>query len=201
MSAMKIQIQSMGRTVCAALSAIVLLTLMLFAAVSGIAAPEAEAAEVTEVISGDVSRYNSNSTQIYWITDAICYASSIYQVDPLLVTAVMETESHFSFNTFYTPSSAGAVGLMQLMPETAAAVGVDPYDPLGNVIGGTSYLRTMLDDFSGYGEYSVTNAVAAYNAGPNAVISYQGCPPYLETQDYVIKVSDAYNRLLSEYYQ
>lgn len=197
----RMEVQGIERKAYAVIVAIFLLMLMLFSAAFGITAPKAEAAEVEEVISGDVSRYNGNSTQVYWITDAICYASSIYQVDPLLVTAVMETESHFSFNTFYTPSSAGAVGLMQLMPSTAAAVGVDPYDPLGNVIGGTSYLRNMLDDFSGYGEYAVTNAVAAYNAGPNAVISYQGCPPYFETQDYVIKVSDAYNRLLSEYYQ
>ncbi len=90
---------------------------------------------------------------------------------------------------------------MQLMPGTASAVGVDPYDPLGNVIGGTSYLRTMLDDFAGCGQYAVTNAVAAYNAGPAAVYSYNGCPPYRETQDYVIKVSNAYNRLLGEVYK
>ena len=73
--------------------------------------------------------------------------------------------------------------------------------PLGNVIGGTSYLRPMLDDFAGCGQYAVTNAVAAYNAGPAAVYSYNGCPPYRETQDYVIKVSNAYNRLLGEVYK
>ena len=90
---------------------------------------------------------------------------------------------------------------MQLMPDTAYSVGVDPYDPLGNVIGGTAYLRYMLDDFSSCGQYAVTNAVAAYNAGPAAVTSYGGCPPYNETQNYVIKVSEAYNRLLTQMYQ
>lgn len=173
----------------------------IFVLIFGIFMQDVNAAPVEDVIAADIAGYNGNAVQVYWIRDAICYASSMYQVDPLLVTAVMETESHFSFNTFYTTSSAGAIGLMQLMPGTASAVGVDPYDPLGNVIGGTSYLRTMLDDFAGCGQYAVTNAVAAYNAGPAAVYSYNGCPPYRETQDYVIKVSNAYNRLLGEVYK
>lgn len=173
----------------------------IFVLIFGIFMQDVNAAPVEDVIAADIAGYNGNTAQVYWIRDAICYASSMYQVDPLLVTAVMETESHFSFNTFYTTSSAGAIGLMQLMPGTASAVGVDPYDPLGNVIGGTSYLRTMLDDFAGCGQYAVTNAVAAYNTGPAAVYSYNGCPPYRETQDYVIKVSNAYNRLLGEVYK
>ena len=173
----------------------------IFVLIFGIFMQDVNAAPVEDVIAADIAGYNGNTAQVYWIRDAICYASSMYQVDPLLVTAVMETESHFSFNTFYTTSSAGAIGLMQLMPGTASAVGVDPYDPLGNVIGGTSYLRTMLDDFAGCGQYAVTNAIAAYNAGPAAVYSYNGCPPYRETQDYVIKVSNAYNRLLGEVYR
>ena len=173
----------------------------IFVLIFGIFMQDVNAAPVEDVIAADIAGYNGNTAQVYWIRDAICYASSMYQVDPLLVTAVMETESHFSFNTFYTTSSAGAIGLMQLMPGTASAVGVDPYDPLGNVIGGTSYLRTMLDDFAGCGQYAVTNAVAAYNAGPAVVYSYNGCPPYRETQDYVIKVSNAYNRLLGEVYK
>lgn len=156
-----------------------------------------EAASVEEVIYSDVTQYNGQTEQAAWITNAICYASSLYQVDPLLITAIMETESHFNFATFYNHSPAGAIGLMQLSPETAAAVGVDPYDPLGNIVGGASYLRTQLDNFSGYGEYAVTDAVAAYNAGGNAVRRYGGCPPYRETQDYVIKVANSYNRLLT----
>ncbi len=162
-------------------------------------AGEAEAADIYTVIADDVASYNGNAEQVDWITNAICYASAQYQVDPLLITAVMETESHFSFGTFYTTSSAGAIGLMQLMPDTASAIGVNPFDPLDNVLGGASYLRTCLDDFAGYGDYAVTDAVAAYNAGPQAVYNYGGCPPYAETQDYIVKVSDSYNRLLAYY--
>lgn len=162
-------------------------------------AGEAEAADIYTVIADDVASYNGNAEQVDWITNAICYASAQYQVDPLLITAVMETESHFSFGTFYTTSSAGAIGLMQLMPDTASAIGVNPFDPLDNVLGGASYLRTCLDDFAGYGGYAVTDAVAAYNAGPQAVYNYGGCPPYAETQDYIVKVSDSYNRLLAYY--
>ena len=89
---------------------------------------------------------------------------------------------------------------MQLMPGTADAVGVNPYDPLGNIIGGASYLRTQLDNFSGYGDYAVTDAIAAYNAGGEAVRQYGGCPPYAETQNYVVKVANSYNQLLTNYY-
>lgn len=173
---------------------IILITFMALL-VSGQA--DVHAQDVPTVIYNDICQYNGDPTQVQWLTDAICYASSQYQVDPLLVTAVMETESGFSFNSF---SRAGAVGLMQLMPDTARMIGVDPYDPLQNVIGGASYLRTCLNDFSGWGEYSVTYAVAAYNAGPQAVLKYGGCPPYQETINYVYKVSDAYNRLLNTYY-
>lgn len=184
-----------------AFETLIVCTVTIFVLIFGILVQDVHAAPLDEVIREDIAAYNGNSAQIYWISDAICYAASIYQVDPLLVTAVMETESNFSFNTFYATSSAGAIGLMQLMPATAFAVGVDPYDPLGNVVGGTAYLRNMLDDFASCGEYAVTNAVAAYNAGPAAVASYGGCPPYSETQNYVIKVSAAYNRLLGEVQQ
>ena len=157
----------------------------------------AEAADVRSVVYTEVAAYNGDANEAVWITDAICYASSLYGVDPLLVTSVMETESHFNFGSF---SGAGAIGLMQLMPGTATAVGVDPYDPLGNVIGGVSYLRSQLDSFAGSGDYAVTNAVAAYNAGGNAVRNYGGCPPYAETQNYVITVNNTYNQLLNRYY-
>ena len=94
-------------------------------------------------------------------------------------------------------SHRGAVGLMQLMPDTAAMVGVDPYNPLDNVIGGTSYLNTQLNNFGSWGEYGVTYAVAAYNAGGNAVRQYGGVPPYPETQNYVYKVANAYSNLVA----
>ena len=157
----------------------------------------AEAADVRSEVYSEVSAYNGNVNEAVWITDAICYASSVYGVDPLLVTSVMEAESGFNFGSF---SGAGAIGLMQLMPATATAVGVDPYDPLGNVIGGVSYLRSQLDGFSDSGDYAVTNAVAAYNAGGQVVRDYGGCPPYAETQNYVIKVNGIYTQLLNRYY-
>ena len=153
------------------------------------------AAEPYDVVYSEVTQFNGNAEQAEWITQAIFYSAELYGVDPILLASVMETESSFYFNAY---SSAGAIGLMQLMPETANMVGVDPYDPLDNVIGGASYLRTQLDNFSGYGEYAVTNAVAAYNAGGNAVRKYGGCPPYNETINYVYKVADVYNRLSSQ---
>lgn len=153
----------------------------------------AEAADAYSVIYNDVSAWNGDASQADWITSAILYASSQYGVDPLLATAVMETESHFNIRA---GSGAGAIGLMQLMPSTAASIGVDPYDPLGNVCGGVAHLRTLIDSFSGWGDYAVTDAVAAYNAGSGAVRQYNGVPPYNETRNYVVKVSTAYNRLM-----
>lgn len=154
----------------------------------------AEAADYYTVINNHISGFNGEPGQGDWITNAILYSCSMYQVDPFLVTAVMQTESGFQFGVI---SPAGAIGLMQLMPDTAAMVGVDPYNPLENVIGGTSYLSTQLNNFSSWGEYGVTYAVAAYNAGGNAVRQYGGVPPYPETQNYVYKVADAYNNLVA----
>ena len=115
----------------------------------------------------------------------ITEAAAKYNVDPHLVAAVAQTESDFSQAA---RSDAGAIGVMQLMPDTAAALGVDPYDVKGNIEGGTQYLRQMLDTFGG----DVTKAVAAYNAGPQAVKEYGGVPPYNETVGYVNKVLDLY---------
>jgi soluble lytic murein transglycosylase len=103
-------------------------------------------------------------------------------LDPRLVQAVMQAESGYNSRAL---SNKGAIGLMQLMPETALELAVeDPWDPDQNVGGGTAYLRRMLDAFSG----DVKFAVAAYNAGPNAVVRHAGVPPYAETREYVRKV-------------
>lgn len=112
-------------------------------------------------------------------------AAARYQVDPRLVAAVAQTESGGNQEVV---SPAGAVGVMQLMPETAAGLGVNPYDKRQNIEGGAKYLRQMMDTFGG----DVQKAVAAYNAGPQAVKEYNGIPPYRETQDYVNKVLDIY---------
>jgi putative murein lytic transglycosylase yjbJ len=113
-------------------------------------------------------------------------AAQKYGVDPKLVSAVAEVESGGHQDAV---SSTGAVGVMQLMPETAAGLGVDPYRMESNVEGGAKYLREMLDTFEG----DVKKAVAAYNAGPNAVKAYGGVPPYAETQNYVSNVLDIYH--------
>lgn len=153
----------------------------------------AEAADLYSVIYSDVAMYNGSNEEREWITNAIMYSSGTYGVDPYLITAVMQTESAFNIGAY---SPKGAIGLMQLMPETAAEIGVDPYNPLQNVTGGTAHLGTLINTFAPNGEYGVTYAVAAYNAGSQAVIDYGGVPPYSETVNYVIQVANAYNNLL-----
>jgi len=103
-----------------------------------------------------------------------------------LVHAVLMTESAGDPAAL---SRAGAQGLMQLMPTTAASCGLaNPFDPVENVSCGTGYLRAMLDRYHN----NLTLAVAAYNAGPGAVDRYHGVPPYAETQAYVTRVLAAY---------
>ena len=108
-----------------------------------------------------------------------------YSVPPALVKAVIAAESAFDPQAV---SHKGAQGLMQLMPATAAVLGVEnAFEPAQNVRGGVNYLREMIDR---YGD--LTRAVAAYNAGPAAVDRYGGIPPYRETQAYVDRVLNYY---------
>jgi soluble lytic murein transglycosylase-like protein len=111
-------------------------------------------------------------------------AARQHEVPPALVKAVMAAESGFDAEAV---SHKGAIGLMQLMPFTADALGVDPTEPLENVDGGTRYLREMLDR---YGD--LPRALAAYNAGPRAVDRFGGVPPYRETRAYVERVLTYY---------
>jgi soluble lytic murein transglycosylase-like protein len=110
-----------------------------------------------------------------------------YSIDPALVTAIIETESAFHVDAV---SPKGAMGLMQLMPDTAARFGVtDSFDPIENLRGGMSYLRTLLRLFGG----DVALSVAAYNAGESAVQRHvQGEPLSQETLDYVAKLRRLY---------
>lgn len=109
-----------------------------------------------------------------------------FGVDPKLVLAVMRAESGLDPSA---RSPKGAAGLMQLMPATARELGVrDAMDPAQNVAGGTRYLRQLLDRFGGDTEL----ALAAYNAGPGAVLRHGGVPPYPETRAYLERVKDAY---------
>jgi soluble lytic murein transglycosylase-like protein len=109
-------------------------------------------------------------------------ASQKYGVPSALIEAVIQQESGFNPNA---QSSAGAGGLMQLMPATARGLGVtDVYNAAQSIDAGTHYLRDQLNRFGG----NVRLALAAYNAGPGAVAAYGGVPPYGETQRYVADV-------------
>ncbi len=105
-----------------------------------------------------------------------------YGIDPAVLKGLVRQESGFDPNA---GSPAGAQGLTQLMPATAASLGVsDVHDPAQSIDGGAHYLRMQLDRFGG----DYTKALAAYNAGPGAVQRFGGVPPYAETRNYVTKV-------------
>jgi soluble lytic murein transglycosylase-like protein len=113
-------------------------------------------------------------------------ASRLYQLPDSFIRAVMRVESDFNFDVV---SSAGAMGLMQLMPRTAMAMGVrEPFDPRQNIFGGVRYLRVLANKFNG----DLVLTIAAYNAGEGAVIRHRGVPPYEETRRYVQRVLTYY---------
>lgn len=120
-------------------------------------------------------------------------------IDPRLVIAVIKTESDFRLGVI---SRSGAMGLGQLMPATARAVGLNrehAFHPVYNVYGTVRVLRMYFNRWQHlpYPQQYLF-AIASYNAGPNAVAKYGGVPPYRETQDYVRKVTDVYRRLAPE---
>lgn len=120
------------------------------------------------------------------INKIIQFTAKKYGLDPKLAMAVAKVESNLQPDVV---SSAGAVGVMQLMPETAQGLGVrNSKDPRENIDGGVRYLKQLMSSFNG----DVTKTVAAYNAGPQAVEKYNGTPPYSETQAYVRKVMALY---------
>ncbi|MFD1705644.1 lytic transglycosylase domain-containing protein [Siminovitchia sediminis] len=114
-------------------------------------------------------------------------AADTYNLPAKLIKSVIRHESNFDPKVV---SKAGASGLMQLMPATARGLGVtDIMDPEQNVMGGSKYLRSMLDKYHG----NLKLALAAYNAGPGNVDKYGGIPPFKETQNYVRRVTDTFN--------
>ncbi|MBI4446749.1 MAG: lytic transglycosylase domain-containing protein [Acidobacteria bacterium] len=138
------------------------------------------------------ARSVTTSSEIYHEPLTYNYLSLInnysiqYGVDQNLVRAIMEVESNFDPRAI---SPKGCIGLMQLHPDTATRFGVrNIFDPAENIEGGIRYLQYLLGYFKG----NLRLVLAAYNAGENAVIRYQGIPPYRETRDYVRRVTTLY---------
>lgn len=125
----------------------------------------------------------------------VAKASQEHGVHPALISSVIAAESGFRPSAV---SPKGAVGLMQLMPDTARDLRVsDPRDAAQNIDGGTSYLRQLLDRYAGF-HNQLERALAAYNAGPANVDRYGGLPPYRETVDFVSRVSTRMKFLLED---
>ena len=149
-----------------------------------------ETGSVFEVDKPPTIPFGSLSRKVKYTKDEILNlidrTAQKYGIDEKLVRALVKQESGFNPNA---KSHAGALGLMQLMPSTAEGLGVkNPLDPVQNVEGGVKYLKSMLDRFNG----NTILALAAYNAGPNAVKKYGGVPPYKETQNYVRSILSQY---------
>src|SRR5215469_1034425 len=122
------------------------------------------------------------------LSQVVNEASGRYRLDPDLVNSVIKAESDFKVRAV---SPKGAQGLMQLMPGTAAQLGVpNAFDPQANVDGGTRYLRELLERY----DFDLVKALAAYNAGPQRVEQYGGVPPYYETRAYVAKIVKDFNK-------
>lgn len=124
-------------------------------------------------------------SQDQYLQDLITHYGEHYQVDPVLIGLIIEQESNYDPLAL---SPAGAMGLMQLMPDTAWMLGVDdPWDAEQNIEGGVRYFAEQLDKFA-----SIELALAAYNAGPGAVETWGGVPPYPETVEYVNAIMGRY---------
>lgn len=123
------------------------------------------------------------------IDELVAIFSEKYDIDADFIKAIIKQESGFNANA---TSKKGAMGLMQLMPKTAESLGViDAYNPSQNIEGGVKYLKSLLEKYDDNKEM----ALAAYNAGPNAVKKYGGIPPYKETQNYINNIMGTYNKV------
>lgn len=136
---------------------------------------------------GEISVPDSVSERLEMWEPKLAELCEKYQVDPHLARAVMRCESGGNPNAV---SSAGAIGLMQLMPGTAKGLGVDPKDPERNLEGGIKYLAQLADKYDG----DYVRTLAAYNAGSGRVDAHDGVPPFPETQRYVKNVLALYRK-------
>jgi soluble lytic murein transglycosylase-like protein len=140
-------------------------------------APVVQAASPT-IASGYTGSTSAQAAIEPWVQQL----APTYGLAPSLVNAVIAQESGFNPNAV---SSAGAAGLMQIMPATAASLGLtDPFDPVANLRAGMAYLSSLVRRYNG----DIPLALAAYNAGPEAVSQYGGIPPYPQTQHYVTNI-------------
>lgn len=137
------------------------------------------------VLQEELDGHAAGSPELFsQYSGAIYEAARKYNISSSIINEIIKAESGFNPNAV---SSKGAMGLMQLMPETAEALGVkNAFDPVENINGGVRYLKDLLSEFGG----NLELALAAYNAGPNNVKKYGGIPPFAETQNYVKKIMD-----------
>ena len=143
------------------------------------AVSSANAAEETT----DFSDCLSDAQNIGTLASIFQKAAETYGVSYTLLTAMAKQESNFQADA---TSKSGAMGIMQLMPATAASLGCEnAYDPEQNIMAGAKYISQLLEKYDG----NVPLALAAYNAGSNNVDKYGGIPPFKETQDYVVKIT------------
>lgn len=117
-----------------------------------------------------------------------------HNLRPELIQAIIEAESGYKVDA---RSRVGAIGLMQLMPQTAKYLNVNPHDPEQNVDGGARFLDMLVKKYEGR-RNGLSLAIAAYNAGPGAVDRFGGIPPYKETRQYVVKVIRRFRQLVNE---
>lgn len=161
-------------------------------ATSGVTFEKILATKMEEPNSGTAASNVKNFTLSSKASDydsIVNEASQKYGVDAKFIKSIIQQESGFNPNA---TSWCGAMGMMQLMPETAKGLGVkNGYDPSDNIMGGVKYIKEQLDRFGG----DKRKALAAYNAGPGAVQKYGGVPPYKETQNYVANIMGMYQQM------
>jgi soluble lytic murein transglycosylase-like protein len=139
-------------------------------------------AHVLKNINPQLPKWKSRDLARHLLANA-----SRWQLDPNFLAALVTVESRWHTSA---ESAVGAIGLGQLMPGTAAVLHVNPRDPVQNLYGAARYLKGLIERY-----HSPRLAAAAYNAGPAAVARYGGIPPYVETENYVVRVMDAWEHI------